>query len=226
MTTDVRDPGRGEPKVTTLSMARRAMVRTMNEAALIPCFYLRNTVDVSQILANHAEHRQQDKRPPSLNDHLVSAVALTLREHPNVNASYVDGEIHLFPRINVGVAIATDTALYVPAVYDADFKTLASIGTEIQELIDRAHRRRLGREVLQAATFTVSNLGMYGVDDFDPVLNPPQAAILAVGKVHQNGRLRLCLGCDHRVLTGAEGASFLQTLRRQLEGLSPVAGNG
>lgn len=215
MTEAESTPGKGDPEVVKLRIARRAMVRAMSEAVTVPTFYLRRTADVSGLVAERQRRREEGAAAPSVNDAVVRATALALREHPDVNASYVDGAVHRFPRVNVGVAVATDAALFVPAVYDADRREVASIGTEIRELAERARARRLDQDVLRDATFTVSNLGMFGIEEFDPIVNPPQAAILGVGAVLRRGdrdEMRLTLGCDHRVLTGSEGAGFLATL--------------
>lgn len=210
-------PGRGSAPPEKLSLMRRAMVRHMDQAATIPCFYLRRSADVGGLVALRERLRAaSSERPPSLNDFLVRASALALREHPEVNASYVDGFVERHGRVNVGVAVAIPGGLVVPAVYDADAKSPAEIAGDVRDLAARAAARKLDRDVLADATFSVSNLGMFGVEEFDAVLNPPQAAILAVGTA-QEGRLRLTLGCDHRVLTGAEGAAFLATLVERLE---------
>jgi pyruvate dehydrogenase E2 component (dihydrolipoamide acetyltransferase) len=213
--------GRGTAPGEKLSLMRRAMVRHMDQAAVVPCFYLRRTADVRGVVALRERLRAESgERPPSVNDFLVRASALALRAHPNVNASYDEGFIAQHGRVNVGVAVAVPGGLLVPAVYDADAKTPAEIGAEVRTLAGQASARKLGRDVLADATFSVSNLGMYGIEEFDAVLNPPQAAILAVGAVREQGDarlLRLTLGCDHRVLTGAEGAEFLRTLVERLE---------
>src|SRR5262249_49156407 len=118
---------------------------------------------------------------PSVNDFIVKAVGLTLREYPRFNSSFVDGTPELHARVNVGIAVATDDALLVPAVLDADTKGLAAIAKETRDLVERANKRRLSPDDLAASTFTVSNLGMYGVSSFTAVINAPQVAILAVG---------------------------------------------
>jgi pyruvate dehydrogenase E2 component (dihydrolipoamide acetyltransferase) len=221
-------PGRGAEDAERLSLVRRAMARQMALAAVVPCFYLRLGADVSELLAARAAARAAagGAPVPSFNDLVVRAAALALRAHPEVNASYDEhgGAVVRYARVNVGVAIAIPGALVVPAVYDADAKDAARIGADVRDLAARAAGRKLGRDVLTDATFTVSNLGMYGVEDFDPVLNPPQAAILAVGAASAEGRLRLTLGCDHRVLTGAEGAVFLATLRDHLQSGAALLG--
>jgi pyruvate dehydrogenase E2 component (dihydrolipoyllysine-residue acetyltransferase) len=233
MTTELAlDAGRGEPQLTRLGVMRRAMVRRMVEGAAVPCFYLRAGADVTELVALRARLRDSSTGPaPSVNDFIVRAVALELRRHPEVNSAYLENEVATYPRVNVGVAVAIEGGLVVPAVYDAERKTVCEIAGAVRELADLAGRRRLSREVLADATFTVSNLGMYGIDEFDPIINPPQAAILAVGAARSDcaGRLqmRLTLGCDHRVLTGAEAAPFLTAVRERLEqpeGLLPGSG--
>jgi pyruvate dehydrogenase E2 component (dihydrolipoamide acetyltransferase) len=217
-------PGRGEGDVRKLSLMRRAMARHMTEAATVPCFYLRMTADVSAILARREQLRADgDERPPTLNDFILQAVAGALRAHPEVNSSFGESAVVRHPRVNVGVAIAVPDGLVVPALYDADEKDVQEIALATRALAQAAGARGLGRDVLKDATFTVSNLGMFGIEDFDPVVNPPQAAILGVGSAaapDAEGRraLRLTLGCDHRVLTGAEGARFLATVKQALEG--------
>jgi pyruvate dehydrogenase E2 component (dihydrolipoamide acetyltransferase) len=214
--------GRGEPQVLRLPLLRRAMVRQMVQGAAVPCFYLRLSADVTELVGARRALKDADERPvPSVNDFIVRAVAMTLREHPDVNSSYEEEGIATYPRINVGVAIAVPGGLVVPAVHDSDRLGLYEIAAAVKELAALAERRKLTRELLSDATFTVTNLGMYGIEDFDPIINPPQAAILAVGAAAPDGAgrlmLRLTLGCDHRVLTGAEGAPFLAGLRDRLQ---------
>jgi pyruvate dehydrogenase E2 component (dihydrolipoamide acetyltransferase) len=225
-TATLEPAGRGEAEVVKLSLMRRAMARRLTEAALVPCFYLRRTADVSGVFAARARLREAGAGGvPSINDYILHACATALREHPVVNASYEDGQVLLHPRVNVGVAIAITDGLVVPAIYDADQLEPAEVAATSRALAESAAARRLSREELRDATFTVSNLGMFGIEDFDPVINPPQAAILGVGAATQeaDGRrlLRLTLGCDHRVLTGAEGAEFLATVVTGLEEVGP-----
>jgi pyruvate dehydrogenase E2 component (dihydrolipoamide acetyltransferase) len=222
--TTVETAGRGEPEVVKLSLMRRAMARRLTEAALVPCFYLRRTADVAGVFAERARLREAGAGGvPSINDYILHACARALRAHPVVNASWGDNEVLLHPRVNVGVAIAIPGGLVVPAIYDADRLEPAAIAATSRALAESAAARRLSREELRDATFTVSNLGMFGIEDFDPIVNPPQAAILGVGAAtaEADGRrlLRLTLGCDHRVLTGAEGAEFLATVVAGLEGV-------
>jgi pyruvate dehydrogenase E2 component (dihydrolipoamide acetyltransferase) len=214
-------PGRGEPEVVKQPLMRRAMARRMVEAAAVPCFYLRVTADVGGLVAARDALRAQGAAVvPSLNDFVVAATGRALRDHPEVNASWADNAVQRHPRVNVGVAVAVEGGLVVPAVYDADTLSAAGVHVAVREIAALAAARKLGRELLEDATFTVSNLGMYGIEDFDPVVNPPQAAILGVGATvpEPSGRqaMRLTLGCDHRVLTGAEGAPFLTAVRDRL----------
>jgi len=207
--------------ITKLSLSRRAMVRAMVESAAVPCFHLRVTADVTELAALRQALREDAEwagRVPTLNDFVVRACALALREHPHVNTAYLEGQLATYDRVNVGVAIAVPGGLVAPCVYDADAKDVGAIAAAVRELAELAGARRLGKDVLADATFTVSNLGMFGIEDFDPVLNPPQAAILGVGAVDADRRtMRLTLGCDHRVLTGAEAAPFLLAIRNRLQ---------
>ena len=216
------EPGRGESVAPRMGVARRAMARRMLEAGAVPAFYLRRSADITELIAARRALREADEGSvPSLNDFLVRAVALALREHPHVNASWEDGGVLTHSRVNVGVAVAVEGGLVVPALYDADRKDVHEIALATRELVELARARRLSRELLADSTFTLSNLGMFGIEDFDPLVNPPQAAILGVGAgaVGADGRtrLRLTMGCDHRVLTGAEGAPFLATVAGLLE---------
>jgi pyruvate dehydrogenase E2 component (dihydrolipoamide acetyltransferase) len=159
----------------------------------------------------------------------VKAAARTLRELPRFNASYVDGKVELYSRVNVGVAVATDDALLVPVVFDADQKSLAEIATDTRRLADAARRRVLRPEDMSNGTFTVSNLGMLGVRSFTAIIDSPQVAILAVGSARRvpfedvsdrvafRDVLTANLTCDHRVVYGADGARFLSRLRELLE---------
>ena len=214
--------GRGEGELVKQPMLRRAMARRMVEAAAVPCFYLRVTADVRGLVAARARMKAAGAAVvPSLNDCVVAAAGRALRDHPNANASWDDGAVVVHGRVNVGVAVAVPGGLVVPAVYDADRLTVGEVSGAVREVAALAAARKLPRELLEDSTFTVSNLGMYGIEDFDPVVNPPQAAILGVGTTlpGDDGRqaMRLTLGCDHRVLTGAEGAPLLTAIRDRLQ---------
>jgi pyruvate dehydrogenase E2 component (dihydrolipoamide acetyltransferase) len=215
-----------EPTTTQATIARRMA----QSAAEIPVFTVSADVDITEILSLRRGAREDGREDvPSVNDFLLKAAALALRELPRFNASWVDGRIELYSRVNVGVAVATDDALLVPVVVDADLRTLAEIAAESSRLADAARRRSLSPDELQGATFTVSNLGMFGVRSFTAIVDPPQAAILAVGGVRrdpvEDGRggvafrdaVTVTLTCDHRVVYGADGASFLSRFRELLE---------
>jgi pyruvate dehydrogenase E2 component (dihydrolipoamide acetyltransferase) len=224
------DAGKGEPSIIELTPTQRTIARRMAESATtIPTFTVSADIDMSLITALRAGGRAEDRDIPSLNDFVVRAAAQILRELPRFNASYVDGKIECYPRVNVGVAVATDDALLVPVVVDADRKTLAQIAADTRRLADAARRRALRPEELQAGTFTVTNLGMFGVRSFVAIIDPPQVAILAVGGVRRTpveddaegvvfrDVLTAALTCDHRVVYGADGARFLSRLRELLE---------
>jgi len=180
-------------------------------------------IELRQRLKESTDH------PPSFNDMVVKAAALALRDHPKVNGAYRDGTFELYPRVNVGVAVAAQDALVVPVVRDADEKSLGEIARRARALIEKVREGTITPPELSGATFTVSNLGMYGIERFTAIVNPPQAAILSVGAlmkkavVDDRGRvvardmMALRLACDHRILYGADGAEFLAAVRKLLE---------
>jgi pyruvate dehydrogenase E2 component (dihydrolipoamide acetyltransferase) len=205
--------GKGGVRVLELTPTQATIARRMVESATtIPVFTVSADVDMSLVAAL----RKDVDDAPSLNDFIVKAAAHALQEFPRFNASYADGKVECYSRINVGIAVATDDALVVPVVFDADRKTLPEIAAETQRLANEARRRALQPEDLRDATFTVSNLGMYGVRSFTAIIDPPQVAILAVGGVRE-GVMAVTLSCDHRVVYGADGARFLSRLRELLE---------
>ncbi len=205
--------GRGHVSVIELTPTQSTIARRMTQSATtIPVFTVSIDADVSQIVAL----RKNVEKPPSLNDFIVKAAALTLREFPRFNASFADGAVHTFSRVNVGIAVATDDALLVPVVFDADEKKLAEISAETRRLAAAARDRSVRPEELRDGTFTVSNLGMFGVRSFTAIVDPPQVAILAVGGTVDDV-MTLTLSCDHRVVYGADGARFLSRLRELLE---------
>ena len=222
--------GKGEVDVLTQTPTQATIARRMTESATtIPVFTVSVDVDVSQILASRREARGSGAEAPSVNDFVVKAVAATLREFPRFNASYVEGKVECYSRVNVGIAVATDDALLVPVVRDADSLSLAEISAESRRLADAARSRTLAPADFHDGTFTVSNLGMFGVGSFTAIVDPPQVAILAVGAARrsavedEDGRvvfrdlMTLTLSCDHRVVYGADGARFLSRLRELLE---------
>ena len=165
---------------------------------------------------------------PSFNDFVIKAAALALRDFPRANGAYRDGQFELYSRVNIGVAVAGQDALVVPTVFDADKKSLGAIAAEARRLAERVREGEITPPELSAGTFTISNLGMYGIRRFTAVINPPQAAILAVGEltprpVVRDGQIvarsimELTLSCDHRILYGADAAEFLGRIREYLE---------
>jgi pyruvate dehydrogenase E2 component (dihydrolipoamide acetyltransferase) len=223
---------KGEVTVQELTRTQGVIARRMAESkATIPDFELRMGVDAGAMVELRDQMRAQlpeGQSSPSLNDLVVKACALALREHPRANGSYRDGRFELFSRVNVGVAVAADDALVVPTIFDADRKPLSDIAAETRALAEEVRAGTVTPPELAGGTFTVSNLGMYGVTGFTAVINPPQAAILAVGAVVERAVVRdgavvpgrtmeLTLACDHRILYGAEAALFLARVRELLE---------
>jgi pyruvate dehydrogenase E2 component (dihydrolipoamide acetyltransferase) len=212
---------RGDVRVVELTATQTTIARRMHQSVSeIPVFTVSADADVSEVVALRQGAREETPQAPSLNDFVVKAAALALRELPRFNASYIDGRVEEYARVNVGVAVATDDALLVPVVSDADRRTLGEIAAETRRLADGARRRSLRPDDLQGGTFTVSNLGMFGVRSFTAIVDPPQTAILAVGAVRRQpveagagvvfrDVMTLTLSCDHRVVYGADGARFL-----------------
>jgi pyruvate dehydrogenase E2 component (dihydrolipoamide acetyltransferase) len=225
---------KGEPTRRELTRVQRTIARRMAESrATVPDFELRCEVDMSQAVAVREQLRALCDPPPSYNDLIVRAAALALTEYPRVNGSYRDAEFESYPRVNIGIAVAAQDALVVPTIFDADRKTVAEIAAESRSLATRVRDGSVTPGELSGGTFSISNLGMFGIDSFSAVINPPQAAILAVGSlkprplvdaagaVVARPTINLTLACDHRILYGADGARFLARVRELLE--QPVA---
>lgn len=223
--------GRGETLRVEPTRQQRLIARRMAEAkATIPHFQVQAEVvlDAAITLRRDLKQSAGEQTVPSLNDLIVKACALTLREHPRGNGSYVDGGFELHSRINVGVAVASEDALVVPVVMDADTKSLGAIAGETKRLAERVRTGEISPPELSGATFTVSNLGMFGMSAITPVVNPPQAAILGVGAMREtlarvDGEIvdrtlmTLTLSCDHRILYGADASWLLSDIRALLE---------
>jgi pyruvate dehydrogenase E2 component (dihydrolipoamide acetyltransferase) len=169
-----------------------------------------------------------DEFKVSVNDVLLKAIAVALSQHPEVNAHWLGDSIRYFSRVHLGMAVATDDGLIVPVIWDADRKRMSEISRDAKELATRARARKLRPEEFTGSTFSVSNLGMFGIDQFTAIINPPEAGIIAIGTSEDKlvvvdgepvvrQRVRLTMSCDHRVIDGAVGAKFLQTLRRLVE---------
>jgi pyruvate dehydrogenase E2 component (dihydrolipoamide acetyltransferase) len=189
--------------------------------ATVPEFTLTTAVDMSSASALRAQLKEACDPAPSFNDMIVRACALALREFPRANGAYRDGHFELYSRVNVGIAVAAQDTLVVPTVFDADQRGIAEIAVATRELAGRVRSGEITPPELSGGTFTVSNLGMYGITSFTAVINSPQAAILAVGAIDQASLMRLTLTCDHRILYGADAAQFLARIRELLE--QPVA---
>ncbi len=226
------ETAKGQVSYEEPSKTQQVIARRMAESkATAPHFYLRASVDMSEAVAGRAKLKQlagEGSVVPSFNDMVVKACALALREHPRANGAYRDGRFELYSRVNVGVAVAAEDALVVPTVFDADRKGLRQIAVESRALAAKVRDGSITPPELSGATFTVSNLGMYGIDGFSAVINPPQAAILAVGAIAERPVVRdgelaaahlmqVDLACDHRILYGAPAAEFLARIRSLLE---------
>jgi pyruvate dehydrogenase E2 component (dihydrolipoamide acetyltransferase) len=226
------ETAKGEVEVEELSKIQQTIARRMAESkATAPHFYLQAELDMSRAVEARARIKAaagEGDVVPSFNDMVVKASAIALREYPRANGSYRDGRLELHSRINVGVAVAARDALIVPTVFDADRKGLREIATETRSLAQRVRDATVTPPELSGGTFTVSNLGMYGVSNFSAVINPPQAAILSVGAITERPVVRdgeistahlmgVTLACDHRILYGADGAEFLARIRELLE---------
>jgi pyruvate dehydrogenase E2 component (dihydrolipoamide acetyltransferase) len=225
---------KGDVAVVELTRTQQVVARRMAESkATIPEFTLVAEVDMDRCVELRAKLKElagEDGVTPSYNDMVVKACAVALRDHPRANGSYKDGKFELYSRVNVGVAVAAQNALVVPVIHDADQKSMGNIARDMRKLAARVRDGTVSPPELAGGTFTVSNLGMYGIDEFTAVINPPQAAILAVGamvqkpvvvddrgKIEARHRMRISLVCDHRILYGADAAEFLGRIRALLE---------
>jgi pyruvate dehydrogenase E2 component (dihydrolipoamide acetyltransferase) len=226
------ETAKGQTTVEELTKLQQTVARRMAESkATAPHFYLQAEIEMTKAVAARAALKAAAREGdvvPSFNDMVVKASAIALREFPKANGAYRDGRFELYSRINVGVAVAAQGALVVPTIFDADQKGLVQISTETRAAAARVREGTITPPELSGGTFTVSNLGMYGIDNFAAVINTPQAAILAVGEIAERPlvrdgaivaaeTMRVTLACDHRILYGAEGAEFLARVRALLE---------
>ncbi len=222
--------GRGEVTATEPSRTQSLIARRMAESrATVPAFTLRATIDMGECIALRAALRSEGAEVvPTINDVIVKATAVALREHPSANGAYRDGRFERYARVNVGIAVAAQDALLVPTVFDADRKGLTEIAAETRRLAERVRSGAITPPELSGGTFTVSNLGMHGVRSFEAVINPPQAAVLTVGAMEPRAVVRdgsvviaeqldVELSCDHRILYGTDGAALLARIREILE---------
>jgi pyruvate dehydrogenase E2 component (dihydrolipoyllysine-residue acetyltransferase) len=228
---------KGDVAVQELSRTQQVIARRMAESkATVPEFTITTDVDMEGAVELRGQLKAAVEKTggavPSYNDMVVKAAAIALREFPRANGSYKDGHFELYSRVNVGVAVAAQEALIVPTVFDADKKSLGEIARDTRALAERVRAGAVTPPELSGGTFTVSNLGMFGITQFVAVINPPQAAILAVGKMEPRAVVRdgeivarntmsLTLACDHRILYGADAAEFLARIKALLE--QPIA---
>lgn len=233
------DAKRGSKEIPFTNV-RRVIARRLGESArTIPHFYVTAVADAEQLVQLRTSLNEQllatGRAKVSLNDLLIRACALALREHPLVNASYVNdasSTMLIHERINVGIAVASTNGLVVPVILDADQKTVSQLGVEARQLATLAGSKGISLDQMSGGTFTISNLGMFGVEEFTAIINPPEGAILAVGTTRREPvgvgdeivlrhRMRYTLSADHRIIDGALAAEFLQTLTKLIE--SPLS---
>jgi pyruvate dehydrogenase E2 component (dihydrolipoamide acetyltransferase) len=212
-----------------VSQMRKVIAKRLAESKFTaPHFYLTIAIDMDAAVASRARLNEVSKVKISFNDLVLKACAIALKQHPAVNSSWLGDKIRVNHHINIGVAVAVEDGLLVPVVRYADTKSLSQIGTEVKEFAQKAKDKKLQPSDWEGNTFTISNLGMFGIDEFTAIINPPDACILAVGGIAQvpvvkNGNIvpgnvmKVTLSCDHRVVDGATGAAFLQTLKGLLE---------
>ncbi len=228
------------PEKIPLSRRRQAIARHMTESKTkLPHFYASSEIDMTQSLKLREElnHQCLESEKISLNDLIIAVAAHTLEMFPNFNASFHDDGIQMHPQINIGIAVALEDGLITPVLREANKKSLKAIAVESKALSERARKNKLQAEDLGAGTFTVSNLGMFGVVEFSAIINPPEAAILAVGAVTEraivvDGAVRVApmmtvtLSVDHRVIDGAQAGRFLQEFKKLMENPSSLLAEG
>ena len=214
---------------TPNTQMRKTIARRLSESKFTaPHFYLKVTVDMSAAMAARVQLNAVADAKVSFNDLVVKAAALSLKKHPAINSAWMGDFIRTYHHVHVGVAVAVEDGLLVPVVRHADAKSLQAIGAEVKSFAQKAKDKKLQPSDWEGNTFTISNLGMFGIDEFTAIINSPDACILAVGGIQEvpvvkNGQvvpghtMKLTLSCDHRAVDGATGAAFLQTLKQYLE---------
>ena len=221
----------GEEKFTEkpVTQMRKVIAKRLSESLFTaPHFYLTMSIDMDGAIAARTKMNEFASVKISFNDLVLKAVAVALKQHPNVNSSWLGDKIRYNEHINIGVAVAVEDGLLVPVVRFADGKSLSRISAEVKDFAQRAKAKKLQPADWEGSTFTISNLGMFGIDEFTAIINPPDACILAIGGISQvpvvkNGAvvpgnvMKVTLSCDHRVVDGATGSAFLQTLKALLE---------
>jgi pyruvate dehydrogenase E2 component (dihydrolipoamide acetyltransferase) len=223
-------PSAGDFEDIALTQIRKTIARRLAESiGPIPTFYLTADFDLERVTEMRAAMAELgDDFKVSINDILMKAVATALSQHPEVNAHWLGDRIRYHNRVHLGMAVATDDGLIVPVIFDADRKRMSDISREAKELAKRARERKLKPDEYTGSTFSISNLGMFGIDQFTAIINPPEVGILAIGAARDvmvpkgdgfatRKQMRVTMSCDHRAVDGAVGAQFLQTLRRLVE---------
>jgi pyruvate dehydrogenase E2 component (dihydrolipoamide acetyltransferase) len=212
-----------------VSQMRKIIAKRLAESKFsAPHFYLTMSIDMDKAVESRTKLNEVSPVKISFNDLVLKAVAVALKQHPAVNSSWLGDKIRINHHVNIGVAVAVEDGLLVPVVRFADTKTLSQIAVEVKDFAQKAKNKKLQPSDWEGSTFTISNLGMFGIEEFTAIINPPDACILAVGGISQvpvvkNGAIvpgnvmKLTLSCDHRVVDGATGSAFLQTLKGMLE---------
>lgn len=221
----------GEESYTeeNVSQMRKTIAKRLAESKFTaPHFYLTLEIDMDQAIAARKSINAQDDVKVSFNDMVVKSVAMALRKHPTVNSAWMGDKIRRNEHIHIGVAVAVEDGLLVPVVRFADTKGLTQIGTEVKDFAQKAKNKKLQPEDWEGNTFTISNLGMYGIEEFTAIINPPDSCILAIGGIKQvpvvkdgavvpGNIMKVTLSCDHRVVDGASGSEFLNTFKQYME---------
>lgn len=211
-----------------LSPMRQAIAKHLSQALDMPHFYLRRKIAVDVLIAHRAAQKKKNATAPTINDYLIKACAQSLIKVPQVNAHFVNGTIHQFTHADIAVAVSVSGGLITPIVRRAENKSVVDISTEMRDLATRAKNKKLTPQEYQGGTFSLSNLGMFGIEGFDAVINPPMVAILAVGailsvpyekdgQIQFTNQMEVCLSCDHRAIDGVIGSEFLTALKTALE---------
>ncbi len=212
-----------------VSQMRKVIARRLGESKFgAPHFYLTVEINMGKAVKTRAKLNEISPVKLSYNDLVVKAAAVSLRQHPTINSSWMGDKIRINKNINIGVAVAVEEGLLVPVINHADMKSLSQINVEVKELAGKAKIKKLQPDEMSGNTFTISNLGMFGIEEFTAIINPPDACILAVGGINdkaivKNGKvvagkiMKVTLSCDHRVVDGASGAKFLNTFKQILE---------
>lgn len=223
-------PGKESYREEPVSQMRKTIARRLAESKYsAPHFYLTIELDMANVMASRkAINKAIEPDRISINDFVIKAAAAALKKHPQVNASWMEDKIRFNEHIHIGVAVAVDEGLLVPVVRFADTKSMKAINAEVVELAEKARTKKLQPSEWEGNTFTISNLGMYGIEEFTAIINPPDSAILAIGTIVEkpvvkNGEIvightmKVTMSCDHRIVDGATGSDYLRTFRRYME---------